>query len=397
MKGSIQKRGAGTWRIRFTLSKSDGKRKYYSETFKGKKAEAEERLSRLLSDYHAGQLTDNSKLTIIDFLKQWLNGSLKGSVSRRTFSDYSALISRYIESAIGNRLLVKLSPAEVQELYNQMRLRNLSPRTIRYTHNVLCKALNQATRWGLVYRNVALLAELPKQESKEQQFLQPKQAQAFLRAAKSDRYAALWQLAIDTGMRPEEYLALRWGDIQNGVVSIQRVLCVNRSGGGYYFDKPKTKQSRRSIPLTATTLSALNSHRLRQAKEKSKTKLWEESELIFTNSIGRPVLMSNLTRRHFKPLLKKANLPESIRLYDLRHTCATLLLSANVHPKVVQERLGHSTIKLTLDTYSHVLPGMQEAASLALQDQIFRKTPRKTPNQTSVGDQSVTKNKKAAR
>ncbi|HEV7645944.1 MAG TPA: site-specific integrase [Pyrinomonadaceae bacterium] len=190
------------------------------------------------------------------------------------------------------------------------------------------------------------------------------EVKSFLEAAKTDRYYAAFLLAIETGMRPEEYLGLQWKDVDfdKGVLSVRRVV-ITLKGGGFYFAEPKTSKSRRSIPLSDTVSTALKVHKRIQLEEKMKLGLdYQNLDLVFASTIGTPVQHRNFDRRHFAVIRDKANLP-AIRLYDLRHTTATLLLSAGLNPKVVSERLGHASIVLTLDTYSHVLPTMQQDAT----------------------------------
>jgi integrase len=169
---------------------------------------------------------------------------------------------------------------------------------------------------------------------------------------------------------------LQWKDIDfnRGTSTIQRALVWKRKGGGWSLQEPKTSQSRRTIPLPASVLNELKTHRKKQLEERlSLGQAYQNYDFVFATEIGTPLLTSNLTRRHFKPILKKAELSENIRLYDLRHTCATLLLSAGKSPKVIAERLGHSTIVLTLDTYSHVLPSMQKDATDELEQMLFHR------------------------
>lgn len=229
----------------------------------------------------------------------------------------------------------------------------------------------------MLARNPCQFVELPRQARREMKALSPKEAMQFLSAAASDRWAALFALALATGMRPEEYLALQWKDVdlEKGIATVQRALVWQRKGGGWTFTAPKTARSRRSIPLPASVVKALTVHRRKQAEERLKAgAAYQSNDLVFASREGTPIMMRNLLRRHFKPLLKEAKLPATLRLYDLRHSCATLLLSANEHPKVVSERLGHASVTLTLDTYSHVLPTMQEAASQKLENILFGKT-----------------------
>lgn len=175
-------------------------------------------------------------------------------------------------------------------------------------------------------------------------------------------------------MRPEEYLGMQWEDIdkERGTATVQRTLIWRDKGGGWYFGEPKTVRSRRLIPLPASTLRALAEHRRRQAAERLKAgAAYSNHDLVFATPEGGPLMPGNLKRRHFRPILDRAKLPKDFRLYDLRHTCATLLLLAGENPKVVSERLGHATVTLTLDTYSHVLPTMQEAASQKLEQMLY--------------------------
>ena len=179
-----------------------------------------------------------------------------------------------------------------------------------------------------------------------------------------------------TGMRPEEYLGLQWKnvDLVKKRVIVERVLVWNRRGGGWTLQEPKTSHSRRTIPLPTPVVDDLKRHRRKQLEERMKLgQAYENNDFVFATEIGTPILPSNLMRRHFKPILKKAELSENIRMYDLRHTCATLLLSEGENPKVVSERLGHATIVLTLDTYSHVLPSMQQSATDKLENLLYNK------------------------
>jgi integrase len=215
---------------------------------------------------------------------------------------------------------------------------------------------------------------------KEMQALSPDEATRFLKEASKDRWAALFSLALSTGMRPEEYLGLQWKDIdfEKGTATVQRALVwLRNKGAGWIFSAPKTSRSRRSIPLPASVLRALQAHKRHQAEERLKVGAeYQNHDLVFASREGTPIMIRNLLRRHFKPILKRAKLPQTIRLYDLRHSCATLLLAANEHPKVVSERLGHASVILTLDTYSHVLPSMQQAATDKLESILFEKKAR---------------------
>jgi integrase len=287
---------------------------------------------------------------------------------------YSYLLSQYIEpSALANIKLSNLHPLSIQQHYGDMLARGLSARTVRYLHAVLNSALKQAVKWGMLARNPAEAVDLPKQERREMLALSPKQATEFLKAAADDRWGFLFAFALATGMRPEEYLGLQWKDLEleRGTVTVRRAL-VWREKGGWYFGEPKTARSRRSIPLPTSTVRALADHRRKQGEERLKLGPdYQQHDLVFATPEGGPLAPRNLKRRHFRPILERAKLPTDFRLYDLRHSCATLLLAAGEHPKIVSERLGHATVTLTLDVYSHVLPTMQEAATEKLERMLF--------------------------
>ncbi len=322
----------------------DGKRRYIS----GKtKTEAREALAAARANVAGGMVADSGNLKLSEYLEQWLNDSVRGSVKPVTHQSYGLLVNKHVSPALGNIKLLKLTPAHLQGFYRSKLDAGLSPRTVQYLHVVLHRALKQALRWGLVARNVAEAVDPPKVHKKEVTPLSPEQARTFLEAASEagDRLEALYVLAIHTGMRQGELLALRWEDVdlEAGVLRVKGT---------------KTARSRRTVKLSQTAVEALNGHLTRQLEEIDRVgSLWQENGLVFASKIGTPLNRHNLTQRSFKPLLRRAGLPE-IRFHDLRHTCATILLSKGVHAKFVQELLGHATIAITLDTYSHVLPGM---------------------------------------
>jgi len=258
-------------------------------------------------------------------------------------------------------------------LYNKMLENGLSPRTVRYTHMVLRSALDQAVRWGKLYRNPTELVDLPRQEKEEMKVLSPKQATTFMEASIYSPWKALFSLLLTSGMRPGEALGLKWSDVdfESKRITINRTL-TRAQGGGWKLEEPKTSRSRRTIPIPSTVMKDLDEHKRAQTAEilRAKPGKYNDQGFVFSAGNGEPANNKNIVRRHFKPLLEVAGLP-NIRLYDLRHSCATLLLSAGENPKIVSERLGHASITLTLDTYSHVLPDMQEKAADKLEDMLF--------------------------
>jgi integrase len=259
--------------------------------------------------------------------------------------------------------LQELQPYQIQQVYTNLKGQGLSQRSVQLVHSILHRALAMAEKQGLIGRNPARAVIPPKVAQKERKILDENQAMQFLRAAQGDRYEALFQLAITTGIRQGELLGLKWGDIDWASSSLRIRRQIQRATRkGFKFSLPKTQAGRRMIQLGPETLRQLEEHRKRQDLERSRGE-WKENDLVFPSLIGNPTDQRAL-HKFFKRLLRKANLPE-IRFHDLRHTAATLMLLNGIPLIVVSRRLGHSKPSVTLDIYGHYLPGMQkEAAAL---------------------------------
>jgi len=223
-------------------------------------------------------------------------------------------------------------------------------------------------RWNLIPRNPADAAKAPAASAKEMHPLSAHEARRLLEAARDDRLEALYVLALHTGMRRGELLGLKWEDIDldGSIVRVPRTLARTENGKRLALWEPKTKKSRRTVRLTPRAVEVLRRHRARQAEEKLKAGgVYQDQGLVFAGEAGNLINPSNLRQRSFAPLLKCAGLPR-ITFHDLRHTCASLLFQKNVHPKIIQELLGHASVAITLDTYSHMLPGMGSEAADAI-------------------------------
>jgi len=377
MRGQIISRGERTWLIRVALGREPqtGKRRTFNKTFHGNKKDAQQELTRILRLQDTGNFVEPTRLSVNDYLDRWLESSVKTRVRPRTYDGYVELLGLYIRPTLGSASLSGLTPLDVQAAYTVLTDRGLSARTIRYAHSLLYMALKQAVKWRMLAYNPASGADLPRQAKAELRALSPEQVGQFLDVAKADRLGALFVLAIATGMRPGEYLGLQWPDVdlEKGAVVVRRTL-VCQHGGGWQFGEPKTDRGRRTIPLPPSVTRTLVDQRRQQATERlAAGPKYTDHNLVFATATGEPLHERNVVNRHFKPLLRAAGLPDSFRLYDLRHTCATLLLAEGEHPKVVSERLGHASITLTLDTYSHVLPTMQQRAAERLEGVLFGK------------------------
>jgi integrase len=397
MAGQIIPKGERKWLVRVFKGRDPqtGKKKYFSKLIHGSKKDAQKYLNALLREMDLGTFVEPTGMTVNEYLDQWLQASAKSRVRERTYTWYVELLKSYVRPALGAKKLSEVKPLDVQALYSSLQEKGLSAKTVRHAHTTLSTALTQAVRWRMLVQNPALMVKPPRQTRKEMQALSPEEAARFLVAASQDRWGVLFCLALTTGMRPEEYLGLQWKDVEldKGTVMVQRTLVWRRKGGGWYFAEPKTARSRRTIPVPASLVRGMREHRRRQAEQRLKTgPKYQHHDLVFATAEGSPLMPRNLLSRHFKPTLKRAELPGSIRLYDLRHTCATLLLSAGENPKVVSERLGHASVAMTLDVYSHVLPTMQQAAADRLERLLFTETDTPLTHQIEKGNSKAALN-----
>ena len=302
---------------------------------------------------------ESSTITLGEYLRVWLEDSVRDRVKLATYEGYDRMVRNHISPALGGVKLKNLTPPHLRRLYKEKLASGLGTRSVRNIHATIHKALKQAVDDGLIARNVADSVKPPQLKRAEMKPLSPEQAKALLEAASGDRFEALYVLAVTAGLRQGEILGLKWEDVDldGGKFQIRRTLYKGD------FTTPKTAKSRRTVKLTARAVEALRRHHEAQLEESERVKgLWQDHGLVFTTQVGTPINRHNFYARNFKPLLKKGGLPHTVRFHDLRHTCATLLLSKNVNPKVVSEMLGHANVTVTLDTYSHVLPHMQDGA-----------------------------------
>ncbi len=355
------------YRGAYTVYTSEGpKRRYVS----GKtREEVRQKLAKAVADRDGGLIFEAEGLTVGEYLDRWLEDSVRGTVRQSTYERYEFAFCPHIRPALGRIKLKSFTPVHVRRFYREKLDSGLAPATVHKMHLVLHKALAQAVSDGLVPRNAAQGVKVPQTRCKEIRPLTPEQTRLLLDAARGDRLEALYALAVNTGLRQGELLALKWENVEleYGVLRVRHTL--TRKRGKVTLGEPKTKKSRRSVKLTPAAVAALQAHLARQLEEMERMgSLYRPGGLVFANEVGGLINPSNLRNRSFARLLQRASLPPDTRFHDLRHTCATLLLSRNVNPKIVSEMLGHSSIAITLDTYSHVLPTMQESAIRALED-----------------------------
>jgi integrase len=346
-EGSIGKRKDGLWQGSLSVKHPDGRSKriyVYAKTAsecKRKLKEKQQELDRgldLFADYP----------TVESYLTTWLTYTVKPESSAKTYESYEETIRNRITPYIGAVKLKALKPEHIQRMVTQLQEKDYSQRTVQYSVGVLSRALNKAVLHGHLSRNPAQHVT-PRVERRQIEPLTPAQARAFLEAVSGHRLEALYRVALGLGLRRGEILALRWSD-------------VDLDTGKLTIRKAKTKAGERTLLLPDKLIRVLRAHWEFQQQERYFLGTeWKEHGMVFPSEVGTPMGARNLLR-HFKASLQKAGLPESIRFHDLRHSCATFLVSQGVHPRVVMEILGHSKISLTMERYSHVMPETQRDA-----------------------------------
>ncbi|WP_134686488.1 site-specific integrase [Brevibacillus migulae] len=363
MAGSIKKDSkTNTWYFVVDVGKRpDGKRNQKKmRGFKTKK-EAEKALTELLNQVHTGIYVEPTKMLYKEYLKQWLEDK-QTKVKKSSLQTYTWLVEYHIIPALGEIELSKITPMMIQQTYTRlMKGGKLSAENIQKVHTLIRDSLKRAERWGLIPRNVASLVDRPRADKKELEVWDRDELNKFLWTARDSRYYIAFLLAAWTGMRQAEILGLRWKDIDfdKGTLRIVQTLRHNTTE---IQQTTKTKSSNRSISLSTHTLAALRKQRSRVAKEKLQAgEHYKNHDLVVCTSLGTPVNSRNLNRT-FYDLMKKAGV-KRIRFHDLRHTHASLMLLMGENVKVVSERLGHANSRITLDTYSHLLPNMQRDAA----------------------------------
>lgn len=384
MRGTVQKvdrKNGHAWQARVDLPRGpDDERRQKSRTFDTKR-EAEQWLASLNHEIGQGGYVEPADMPFRHFAADFLNDYAANNVKPTTYDRYEYSIEKHFNPSFGDTSLGDITPLTLQRFYTEKlesgRLRGeggLSPTTVNQFHKVLHKIFATARKWGLVNHNPVKAADPPQPEDTEMEFFDPDQAREFIEACEdADHYGTLLKFAVLTGLRRGEILGLRWRDLdlQNQVASIRQTY-VRRPSGEVSFQSPKSSDGERTVALTHRVVHALQKHKQKQDDRREELgEAWQghDHDLVFTNQVGGPVDPSNL-RRVYHRLLEDQDLPR-IRFHDLRHTHATLMLRNGEHPKIVSERLGHSRVQITLDTYSHVLPNLQDEAAQDLEDFLY--------------------------
>jgi len=308
-----------------------------------------------------GKLYEPTNETVSSYFKSWLQQK-KQYVRPGTYNMYSWVVNYHLVPRLGVVKLCELAPQHLIATYDEMQKDGLAAQTAKHVHKVLNDGLEMAVKWGKIEANVAKLVKAPKVPKKEMRVWNEEQLAQFFREFTNERYYTLFLVAATTGMRRGEVLGLKWQDIdfEQAKLSVRRAYV--RGYEGYMFQEPKTSAGVRTIALQEQTITALKKHRRWQLADRLASEHYQNHDLVFCKQDGGPLTPQQLEGVWYYFFRKKTKLPY-IRFHDLRHTHASLLLKAGVHPKVVSERLGHSSVTITLDRYSHLLPGLQEAAA----------------------------------
>jgi len=374
MRGHIYQQKNGRkdgWTIVIDLPHDgEGKRQQKSFTVRGGIKDAQKRLRGLLHDLDKGKLTP-SKQPLAQYLEQWLRDYAEPNTAPRTYERYCELIRLHLVPALGSIPLTSLQPYHIQAYYGRAlksgrrdgKSGGLSGKTVHHIHRLLFEALRYATKHNIVGRNVAEAVDPPRAQRREMTTADSEGVNRLLKAVKDTHYYPIFFTAVYTGLRRSELLGLRWGNVDLDMAALSVTDTIHfMKDGRVIIRQPKSRYSRRNVALPPALAIMLREHKAKQTEDKKALGLdLQDSDLVFSHPDGTPI-RPNTVSRAFKLYAERVGLPTG-RFHDLRHTHATLLLKQGVHPKIVSERLGHSGVAITLDTYSHVLPGMQEEAA----------------------------------
>jgi integrase len=379
MKGHLRERSPGKWSIVIDVpDKLTGKKKRKWHSFHGTKREAQKEAARIITEIEQGRYVEQKKATVADFFDEWL-AFVKPHVSAKTHERYSEICLKNWKPLIGDKALTKITTETIDGALSKALVSGradgkggLSPRSVHHMRRILSKAMKQAVTWKRIIANPVTDAQSPKVERKKMLAYDPAQTVQLLDALKETRLYIPVLLAVKAGMRRGEILALRWRNVELGdnLREISVVESAEQTKTGVRYKSPKNGKSR-TVAMSASLVADLKAHKIRQAEEQLRVGVRPDNDsFVVAQYDGKPLQPRSLSHEWTRLVKKIEGLPY-IRFHDLRHSHASQMLKAGVHPKVASERLGHSSIGITLDLYSHVMPGMQadaaEAVDAALQ------------------------------
>lgn len=374
MRGHIRKHGAG-WQYTVELEPdpiTHKRRRKSKGGFKTKK-ECEAAMNELIIKLEKGEYVEYKDITLQEYMAKWLDNK-KGNIKATTYEFYKNVIEGRINPVLGGISLAKLKPLHIQEFLDYYtKNKEINSTTVKHYFATINTALNQAVKWQLIPSNPCAAIEPPKRKKTKMNVLTPEQVNTLLESVKNGKYSVMYipiLLAVTCGLRRGEIIALTWDnvDLANGIITVSESAAIRVDGKNIITDT-KTEAGQRSISMPPSIIPILKEHRKQQAENKLKLgSEYRDNNLVCCWPNGAELTPNYITHT-FKKVLKEAGLPD-IRFHDLRHTNATLLLLQGVNTKVISERLGHSSIDVTLDIYGHILPEMQKEAAEKL-DEIF--------------------------
>lgn len=380
MRGNVRQRAKGTWTLTIELppDPATGKRRQGYETVRGTKRDALRRLNDLQADVNKGEYVTPGRMTVGSFLDQWLDSHVATTTRATTDHEYVGYARRYIRPKLGHLPLNKLQASHIQEPLADMNQKGLSPQTVRHCRAILKNALGKAVKWGLLHRNPADGTTPPRPDKRKMRALTPDEVELLLSAAQQSNWYMPIFLSLWTGMRRSELLGLRWRDVDLVLGTIHVALAMHRLKGGLtIYEEPKSRWGRRSLPMPPSLTILLRDHSTRrEATCRSMGSSLDLDEQILMWPDGRSMLPNSLSHA-FSRIAQKAGLT-GVRLHDMRHSHASLMLREGVPAKVIQERLGHASISTTMDLYAHLLPGIQEEAAIKFDRAMVRAIPQST-------------------
>lgn len=341
--------------------------------------EAEKECARLTYELNRGTNTGPGRITVSEYMDYWFKSYVQVKTRKNTCDSYRLFIDYHIKPVIGNIFLYKLQPLHIQQLLTKKsktgradgKPGGLSSRSVKYIYSILHEALNHAVKWKLLSKNPAKEVAAPERKEKPIIVWKPEETRHFLAVAGVDRFYCLFVLALTTGMRRGELLALKWKDInfETGVIQVNYTLSKVRA-----LEPTKTEKSQRKVAVTQNVLDILKQHKTRQFEGRLKAgEKYQDFDLVFCSRLGTPLNADNLVKRHFYPLIEKAKV-RRVNFHSLRHCSATMALAGGVHIKIISERLGHSTVKTTGNIYRHVSIEIQRKAAQKIDEVLFVNT-----------------------
>src|ERR1041385_5136761 len=368
-------RGDRKFLVRVFVKRVNGRTKYHNKLIHGTKKDAEKYARTAEHKRDLGELDkpEHEDPTFGKFLDGWMKEFKKGSIRDRTYEGYVYTLKQYVRPYLGGDRLSELTARRIQGVYNELSESGLSPRTVAFAHSLIREALNQAVIDELIPANPALSTRRPPRRKPKIEPFTPEEADRFMKSAKQDPLGIVFWFALAVGARPEEYLALKWHDldIEKAEVFFHQTIYFPK-GGDWKVEEVKTESSLRKVNFSQVLANALAEHKRKQLAQRIKLgKKYQNNGFVFAASKGQPLHLRNLPLRHLVPVMERAKISGPRNLYRLRHSFATLSLVAGIDAKIVSRALGHSSVAFTQDTYQHVLPQMRKEAAEKIGNILF--------------------------